>query len=289
MFSPSTPARVASYLGISVVLAIYLAEWYAYHAIAGPSFVSGCVFNFLLVLAIWSHLKTSFTDPGTPESPEWQAWATMRRGSHSEDQWRSECEKIYANDENFKSRLKPLPGKPSWCKQCRHERPERAHHCSSCGVCILRMDHHCPWIASCIGWRNHKYFLLLTWWTFLACLAFLLTLFNSASLQKVSVSITSVSVGAIVAVMGVVIFGLLSGFIFCISLHAGMRNYTSIENHFHEENPYCLASSFQNLEQIMGPLDLRWLIPVCTTRPSNGTSFDLVLVNRAKDGDYGSV
>ena len=29
-------------------------------------------------------------------------------------------------------------------RKCDCMKPARAHHCSKCGVCILKMDHHCP-------------------------------------------------------------------------------------------------------------------------------------------------
>jgi palmitoyltransferase len=38
------------------------------------------------------------------------------------------------------------PGK--WCRKCWAPKPERAHHCSVCGRCVMKMDHHCPWLAS---------------------------------------------------------------------------------------------------------------------------------------------
>jgi len=47
-----------------------------------------------------------------------------------------------------------------WCKKCMAPKPERAHHCSSCGRCILKMDHHCPWLGSkCIGHRTYPAFI----------------------------------------------------------------------------------------------------------------------------------
>ena len=71
------------------------------------------------------------------------------------------------------------PGK--WCRICWRPKPERAHHCSQCGRCILKMgaypvvvfpscsippiaglsrfgvDHHCPWMgAKCIVRRLEK-------------------------------------------------------------------------------------------------------------------------------------
>ncbi|KAF9481622.1 zf-DHHC-domain-containing protein [Pholiota conissans] len=37
-------------------------------------------------------------------------------------------------------------------------KPYRAHHCRVCGTCVLKYDHHCPWIGQCVGARNQKFF-----------------------------------------------------------------------------------------------------------------------------------
>ncbi|KAL0057793.1 hypothetical protein AAF712_015551 [Marasmius tenuissimus] len=46
-----------------------------------------------------------------------------------------------------------------YCSKDLFIKPHRAHHCRACGTCVLKYDHHCPWIGQCVGARNHKFFL----------------------------------------------------------------------------------------------------------------------------------
>jgi len=47
---------------------------------------------------------------------------------------------------------------PLKCDKCNGYKPARTHHCSICNRCVLRMDHHCPWVANCVGYNNVAYF-----------------------------------------------------------------------------------------------------------------------------------
>lgn len=38
--------------------------------------------------------------------------------------------------------------------------PERSTHCRECKKCVLRTDHHCPWIGDHVGSHNMKEFYL---------------------------------------------------------------------------------------------------------------------------------
>ncbi|BGP58270.1 palmitoyltransferase for Vac8p [Rhodotorula sphaerocarpa] len=104
-----------------------------------------------------------------------------------EDQTRGYGQRAYGRDELRRqehssllrseagSNLPPEPraalqvksdGTARFCRKCNVPKPDRAHHCSSCRRCILKMDHHCPWLGGgCVGWANYKFFVLALLYT----------------------------------------------------------------------------------------------------------------------------
>jgi len=85
--------------------------------------------------------------------------------------------------------------KIKYCATCDIYRPPRAVHCGICNCCIERLDHHCPWLGTCVGKRNYKYFIIFI--SLLAALVILgvfLTSFHIASSDFNDV-IISVNIG----------------------------------------------------------------------------------------------
>lgn len=71
--------------------------------------------------------------------------------------------------------------KIKFCKTCLNIRPLAASHCAICNVCVDRYDHHCPWIGTCIGRNNYKYFFLF------------LLFFNMGSILTLFINIAQLS------------------------------------------------------------------------------------------------
>uniref|UniRef100_K3WKJ1 Palmitoyltransferase n=1 Tax=Globisporangium ultimum (strain ATCC 200006 / CBS 805.95 / DAOM BR144) TaxID=431595 RepID=K3WKJ1_GLOUD len=111
--------------------------------------VNIAAFTVICFLALVSHGKAMLTDPGAvPQS----ALPLAMADASKEDIARIEEQKYRT------------------CRRCRQFKPGRAHHCSICDRCVIKMDHHCPWVNNCVGLGNHKFFLLFIFYVFILSL-----------------------------------------------------------------------------------------------------------------------
>lgn len=57
---------------------------------------------------------------------------------------------------NYKGKIDDL----QICKKCNILilKKFKGNHCKICNICIIKYDHHCPWIGKCIGRNNYLSF-----------------------------------------------------------------------------------------------------------------------------------
>ncbi|KAF9541895.1 palmitoyltransferase for Vac8p [Mortierella hygrophila] len=137
---------------------------------------------------------------------------------------------------------------PLWCSKCQHIKPERAHHCRVCKRCVLKMDHHCPWVLNCVGQDNYKFFVLFVFYTSVHCI------FILASLIPLYLRFPDDTYAHQVQVVGMVIAGVF-GFALVVFTITHVRliliNRTTIEDHStpHEEGMLpCLRKGWAKSE-----------------------------------------
>ncbi|XP_031784989.1 palmitoyltransferase ZDHHC6 isoform X2 [Nasonia vitripennis] len=152
-----------------------------------------------------------------------------------------------------------------FCTVCQGYKAPRSHHCRKCGRCILKMDHHCPWINNCVGHYNHGYFTAFLASAVAGCcvstyimVKWLLTVFSTRPLpfQPPSVFIVvsvlfsiGLSIGVVIAV----------GMLLYFQIHAIIKNQTGIECWILEKANYRRSTT---AEQFVHPYSKNWLFNI---------------------------
>ncbi|CRH00382.1 palmitoyltransferase, putative [Plasmodium relictum] len=123
------------------------------------------IFHFFLIMYLVNYILSIIVPPGSiPNTEEWVF---------------NDFQENYSDDiENYLLEKKKT-GERRYCKWCCKYKPDRTHHCRVCKTCVLKMDHHCPWIYNCVGWKNHKYFMLSLIYCCITSIFVSITMFNS--------------------------------------------------------------------------------------------------------------
>jgi hypothetical protein len=161
-------------------------------------------FTIISILVITSHIKATITNPGMIDHdnnscvctfylqvhhlPMERAKKIMTQGNakmlfdnfneeddkDNEDDSDSDDEiyKPYSSisEETREHICKKFDVEFKRCDKCYIVRTPRVQHCKICKSCVMKMDHHCPWINNCIGQFNQKFFILFCLYSFIGCL-----------------------------------------------------------------------------------------------------------------------
>ncbi|PHJ21953.1 cell cycle regulator with zn-finger domain-containing protein [Cystoisospora suis] len=151
------------------------------------------------------------------------------------------------------------------------------------------MDHHCPWIDNCVGWRNHKSFLLSVFYSSLLCIYLGATMFESVerAINATSVEFSTLFLLLFGETLDFFLSIIVTGF-FVFHLYLMLNGMTTIEfcekqyrwraNREHEgeeETRYQSVwdrGAWKNFNDTFGSNPLLWFLPI-DNRPGNGINF----------------
>ncbi|OQV13235.1 Palmitoyltransferase ZDHHC2 [Hypsibius exemplaris] len=132
-------------------------------------------YHFFFVMFAWSYYQCLFTNAARiPDRfhlpPEQVAQIDSALSIRNYDSAKTLLESF---GRNLPVYTRGFNGDIRYCEKCKAIKPDRAHHCSVCERCIVKMDHH--WINNCVCFNNYKFFILFLAYAMLYCLYISLT------------------------------------------------------------------------------------------------------------------
>jgi len=212
-------------------------------------FVNMVIFQIFAFLAMASHLRTMFTDPGAV--PKGNATKEMIQNLGLR-----EGQVIYK------------------CPKCCCIKPSRAHHCSVCQRCIRKMDHHCPWVNNCVGEKNQKFFVLFTLYiaamslhALYLCVSQFVWCLHSEWKQCSWYTPPATVVFLIFLGFEALLFAIFTMVMFATQLQAICSDETGIEQLKKEEARWMKKSKWKSLQAVFGRVSITWLSPFSQPAP----------------------
>jgi hypothetical protein len=232
------------------------------------------VFNVLTLLVFLCYFRSMFEHPGTiPDNASTEdggfVWEKRQRSRHTGSQ-----------DQSYTGKESKRLGGDRSCKWCNKYKPDRCHHCRVCRMCVLKMDHHCPWIYNCVGFKNFKYFFLLVLYSTLVCHMIVWTMMIdviNCALEPQNYSFMTVFGTLFGESLAGLMGFLLTGFL-AFHVHLMIKNMTTIEFCEKSRRPNFDTDIYNlgildNVKSVLGDNPLLWLFPV--SPPSgDGMSFE---------------
>uniref|UniRef100_A0A913HF06 Palmitoyltransferase n=1 Tax=Strongyloides stercoralis TaxID=6248 RepID=A0A913HF06_STRER len=237
------------------------------------------ILHILLILFIWSYLATVFTDNGKIPEEFYLPYEVNEDVKNAEtNDAAKEIVRRYVKMHNLPIQTRMFDQAYRYCHQCAMVKPDRAHHCSICKKCILKFDHHCPWVNNCVMYSNYKYFMQFLGYGVVLCFFVALSNLNtiivfvreisshSGTLNSVGTSFQLVFLEFISIMFGISLLCLFSFHIYLIS-----KNRSTLESYKVpvftfgvDKNAYNISLK-HNFSEVFGKQPLFWFLPICST------------------------
>ncbi|KAK2960994.1 putative Palmitoyltransferase pfa3 [Blattamonas nauphoetae] len=174
----------------------------------------------------------------------------------------------------------------SYCEKCQSVRPDRAHHCSICKRCVMRMDHHCPFTGNCIGQYNHKHFIIFLLYTCLAGVFYvafsILTVASILTNDPTSMTIQLISI--LITVMFVITLALSAIMMLTTHCYFCFSNLTTLDDPTSNiKRKFRRRTRIQNAMTIFGRTKKHWWNPLIIPDVSEDELYNAEKINLLSD------
>lgn len=167
----------------------------------------------------------------------------------------------------------------SKCTVCKLDRPRRCRHCSKCGTCVLKMDHHCPWLRRCIGHDNYKYFVVLLFYSAsglvykaVTLVPFAVILFQNQAAELWTLVVVAFT-GLLIVVLGLLIVTFLGFHLFLIGTARTTIEFLIRHDKARASKHDYDTGVYKNIQAVLGNNPLLWFLPIWPP-DSDGFNFE---------------